>query len=514
MQPKRLHSQRDRSLNYLSIKRWYLVSVAVACLIMLFSTAALQASPWVEPDDQRARHALQKLADRRHIDRTVTTWPIMWGSVDAALAEGNPANMSSVANSLAYLQFERDIQAAPGFKAELSLAGTTDPAFIRGFGGTPRETGTANLNVQWQGEAWALGLSPAYAVNPEDDQSFRLDGSYLAATAGNWVLGAGAIDRWWGPGWQSSLVLSTNARPIPAVWLNRKIEQAPATAWLQWIGPWQFTLFAGQLEEERAVPDANLVGMRLTFRPIDGLDIGLSRTIQIGGEGRPDSASTYWDALIGRDNGQDGQENDPGNQLGSIDLRYGFPIGSQSMSVYGQMMGEDEAGTFPAKKTWLLGSDWTTQLGAHDQQWFLEYTNTTAEDFLGDALPNITYEHHNYRTGYRYDGRNMASTFEGDASAITLGGYNFFSDGRNLGASISYAELNQDGQTRTVVPAADIVYSIPSSNQKIAQATLSYGQPFLAGWLDLNARATDKEIELIGGEKDRWSVGAQWRYRF
>jgi hypothetical protein len=36
----------------------------------------------------------------------------------------------------------------------------------------------------------------------------------------------------------------------------------------------------------------------------------------------------------------------------------------------------------------------------------------------------------------------------------------------------------------------------------------------LNGWLDLTAQATNKKIEFLGGEKDRWSVGAAWRYRF
>ena len=341
----------------------------------------------------------------------------------------------------------------------------------------------------------------------------RLDGSYLAATAGNWVFGAGAIDRWWGPGWQSSLILSNNARPMPAVWLNRKDASEPETSWLKWLGPWQFTAFAGQLESERVVSDAKMIGMRLTVRPIEGLDIGFSRAIMFGGEGRPEGASTIWNALIGRDNGQL-EENDPGNQLASIDARYGFSIGDQAMGVYGQMMGEDEAGAFPARKSWLLGTDWTTQLLSSDQQWFVEYSNTLADDFLGNAMPNITYDHSRYRSGYRYKGRNVASTFDGDAETLTLGVFNFFPDGRNLSASLGYLDLNKDGGNRAVITDNDIFFNVPSGDQKAAVVSLSYGTQFLNGWLDLTAQATDKKIAFISGEKKQWSVGAAWRYRF
>ncbi|WP_166264398.1 capsule assembly Wzi family protein [Marinobacter caseinilyticus] len=496
-------------------KHWTLVGGAVACLITLFPFITVQAAPWLSPGDLRARHAVQKLADRGHLNRAVTTWPMMWGSVDSGLdRRGAASDVSSVAPALAYLRFEREAQASPGIRAEFRLAGTTDPVFLRGFAASPREQGMVSGSLEWQGDAWAASVQPTYSVNPEDDEDIRLDGSYLAGTAANWVFAVGAIDRWWGPGWQSSLILSNNARPVPAVWLNRKHAGAPETSWLQWLGPWQLTVYGGKLERERAVADAKLIGIRLTFRPIEGLDIGLSRSLMIGGKGRPENVSTLWNALIGRDNGQAGQQDDPGNQLGSIDVRYGFPIGEQSMSLYGQMMGEDEAGAFPARKSWLFGADMTSQLFSSDQQWFVEYTNTLADDFLGDAMPNITYDHSIYRSGYRHYGRNMAASIDGDAEAFTVGAYNFFGDGRNLGASLSYANLNIDGGTRVVVTDDNLFYAVLKSNQKVAIANIRYGQPLFAGWLDLSAQLADKKLELIGGEKDQWSMGAQWRYRF
>ncbi len=493
----------------MTLKHWALVGGAVACL----TSSALSAAPWLEPGDSRARFAAQKLADRGHMDRTVSTWPLMWSTVHNGLEASVGSDQRSVGSAAAYLRFEKDEQAQQGFRGEYSLYGSSEIPGIRGFDqNSLAKAGTA-IDLQWQGEIWALGLKPAYAHKTDDDKELRLDGSYLAAAAGNWVFGAGAIDRWWGPGWQSSLILSNNARPMPALWVNRNNSHAPEADWLKWLGPWQFTAFAGQYESDRAVPDAKLIGMRFTFRPVSGLDIGLSRAIMLGGEGRPENASTLWNALIGRDNGQL-EEDDPGNQLASIDARYGFGIGQQSMSIYAQMMGEDEAGAFPARKSWLLGADWTTQLFKADQQWFLEYTNTLADDFVGDPMPNITYDHSRYRSGYRYYGRSMAGSFDGDAEAVTLGAFNFFDDGTNLSAKITYARLNKDGVNRTVTPNQDIFYTVPEGDQNVAIIDVGYGTRMLNGWLDLNLQATDKKIEYLGGEKDQWSLGAEWTYRF
>lgn len=493
----------------MAIKHWTLVGGAVACLVSL----SVSAAPWLAPGDARARFSAQKLSDRGHFNRTVTTWPLMWGAVHNGLETSVGSDQSSVGTAVAYLRFEQEQQAEQGFRGEYSLYGSTEIPAARGFDQNPLAKAGTAVDLQWQGEFWALGIKPAIAGETDDGEELRLDGSYLAATAGNWVFGAGAIDRWWGPGWQSSLILSNNARPMPAIWLNRNDSRAPEIKWLNWIGPWQFTAFAGQYESERAVPDAKLVGMRLTLRPINGLDIGLSRAIMLGGEGRPENGSTLWNALIGRDNGQL-EEDDPGNQLASIDGRYGFAVGQQAMGIYAQMMGEDEAGAFPARKSWLVGADWTTQLLDADQQWFLEYTNTLADDFLGDAMPNITYDHSRYRSGYRYYGRSMAASFDGDSEAVTLGAFNFFDNGAYVSTKVTYARLNKEGVSRTVVPSDDIFYTVPAVDQDVAMLDLGYGRPLLNGWLDLSLQATDKKIQYLGGEKDQWSLGATWTYRF
>ena len=489
-------------------------AVMQASLLAVISMQAV-AAPWLEPGDPRARHAVQQLADRGHLNRAVTTWPMMWATVDSGLQEQGSAHTdNNVTNAHAYLRFEQSYQASSGMRNDFTLAGTTETPFYRSFNGGPREAGEASARIELQAKNWSARAAVTYAVDPEDNEDIRLDGSYLAGTAANWVLGAGAIDRWWGPGWSNSLILSTNARPMPAVWLNRKDAKAFETPWLSWIGPWQFTVFGGQYESEREIPKAKLIGMRATFRPVQGLDIGLSRAIMFGGEGRPENGSAIWDAIIGRENGQQGAGKDPGNQLGSIDIRYGFPIGDQSMSLYAQMMGEDEAGAFPAKKSWLLGSDWTTSFGRSQQQWYLEYTNTAADDFLGDAAPNISYEHHIYKTGYRYYGRNMGSAFESDAEAISLGAYNFFPNGHNLNIALTWADLNTDGNSRVAATNPEVFYNVPTDQQEIYLLDISYGRPLFGGWLNLKGQVADSRLALESGKKKSWVMGADWTYRF
>jgi len=108
----------------------------------------------------------------------------------------------------------------------------------------------------------------------------------------------------------------------------------------------------------------------------------------------------------------------------------------------------------------------------------------------------------------------MASSFDGDAEAITLGGYHFMDNGNHLSAKVSYVELNIDGASRVVMPNTKVFYTVPEDSQKVAIMDLGYGTPLFDGWLDLSLQATDKKIEYISGQKDQWSVGASWTYRF
>ena len=57
-------------------------------------------------------------------------------------------------------------------------------------------------------------------------------------------------------------------------------------------------------------------------------------------------------------------------------------------------------------------------------------------------------------------------------------------------------------------------YNIPAKAQNVTIASASYGMPALHGWLTFNAYYADKKIELLSDAKDRWALGAQWRYRF
>lgn len=487
------------------------------CTAVGFSFS-VSAAPWIDPGDLRMRHSLQQLSDHRVMQTPQTTWPVMWIDAQGFSPSQVPGHNESVAQSFAYIRFEANQQARLGFRAKVELNGASDPLLFRSFASLPREKGEIGKHIEWTGEWATIGISPSYAFDAQDDKEYRLDGSYAAITLGNWVFGAGAIERWWGPGWHTSLILSSNARPVPGFWFNRKQALAPESRWLSWIGPWTFTAFGGQLENSRHIPEAKLLGARFAFMPISRLEIGLSRTAQWGGEGRPESLSNLFDLMLGTEDNvytEEGRKDEPGNQLGGIDFRYGFPLGQASLGIYAQTVGEDEAGGFPSKRFNLLGLDMATQLASSEQRLYLEYADTVVGSLFEGRLYNVAYEHGLYRTGYRYRGRNLAATWDSDARVLTLGAINFFSSGSDLALALSRAELNQDGRSRAAVPDEHAKhYLIPSTSQDLWILDLAYRFVFLNGRTTLWGQWMNDKLQTVGGEMSEFAVGASWQYRF
>ena len=276
------------------------------------------------------------------------------------------------------------------------------------------------MAAAWTGERFAWKLSAGVVANPDDGQEFRPDGSYVAMNLGNWNLSAGYLDRWWGPGWEGSLILSSNARPVLSVGIDRNEAQPFTWPVLRWLGPWRFNTFMGQLEEDRDYPEALLFGMRFESRPLPSLQIAASRSAQWCGEGRPCDLSTFGDLLLGNDNDQ-ALEDQPGNQLAGFDVRWSWPGGRVPLALYAQAIGEDEAGFMPSKYLGLFGVETWGELGqpflagtCRVRRHRLRFSQSPPE--FGCAYTNVIYT-----SGYRYRGRALGHTIDADGESVGAG---------------------------------------------------------------------------------------------
>ena len=182
------------------------------------------------------------------------------------------------------------------------------------------------------------------AVDPDDDRPGRLDGSYVAGKFGNWIFTLGQQDRWWGSGWEGSLILSNNARPVPEISIDRAVSEPFETKWLNWLGPWRLTTFVGQMEGSRDDYAHPLFwGMRVSARPLDVASRSASSARHsFAAKAGPAPGTTSGTCSRGNDNAGENvdPEDEPGNQLASWDIRWASPIGDWNYALYNQHTGE------------------------------------------------------------------------------------------------------------------------------------------------------------------------------
>ena len=215
----------------------------------------------------------------------------------------------------------------------------------------------------------------------------------------------GKDSQWWGPGRHGSILLSNNPEPMNIIKITN-----PHPVLLPWIfkylGPFNFTVFATELEKDRVVPKPYLWGMRFNFKPIPYFEIGLQRTALLGGEGRSEDLKTWWDSFTGMgenpavDIAGDPENVEAGDQRVGCDIKLTLPLKWQPLQVYAEAAGEDEAGGLPTKWAYLGGIYLPRILGLERIDFRAEYANTYLK-----GLPNVWYNHDIYRTGYTYKGR-------------------------------------------------------------------------------------------------------------
>lgn len=408
----------------------------------------LEAAPWAEPNDRALRHAVEVLKDSGLLSGPITAWPIPWQALSEALDKLPPHELTTQQQQAMSL-LNNAVRNADRVKITSQVSAASYPRALGGFADTEREKSAASVSVEAMGEVLAINLSATYSSDASDGDTWRADNSYLSARLGNWGFGVGAIERFWGPAWQDSLILSGNARPSPGLFLQRLSPDAFATPLLHWLGPWQLTTFVNQLESARDHSHAKLWGLRVTHSPLSFLEIGYSRTAMFGGGSRPESMGVITDLLLGRDNrGGEGiaedASNEPGNQLGGIDWRASAHYQGYSGAWYGQVIGEDESGGTPSRNIGTMGIELAAASATISHRLWLEGSNTLMR-FDRDGMPNGTYEHAIYTSGYRYHGRSIGASSDNDSQVYSLGGLHSWENGDFMTWRLGKAYLNRDG---------------------------------------------------------------------
>lgn len=436
------------------VKKW-IVLILTVC--PLNSAAEI----YINTSDLALKASLHNLSATGQLNTPISTYPLLWGDIKTALNKIDVEQLPTSAKN-AYFHVQAEYSKSQSQNITISANGAKNKLRFTSFGDSFRNKNNITLSMSGQNANFAYKIVPSITSHEFDGDQVQWNDSYLAAKVGNWYVSFGTQDRWWGPGWDTNMGLSNNARPIPAFALTRNKSTPFSLPFIDHKIPWTMTTFMGEMEHDRYIPNTLLWGFRLSVIPFENLEVSLVRLSQWGGEGRKAGISTFINVLLGRDNCNtpgsnnidcgENHENEPGNQSAGIDARYTISVFDQPISIYGQYLGEDgnaDGGLkFITKPMNQLGID--TSFVAFDNtiNTFLEYSFTFQQCGTNDLIANCIYEHHIYKTGMRYKKRSIGSSYDNDATSYVLG----FIGQNHLGVDwdlrLRYVKLNQDNSDR------------------------------------------------------------------
>jgi len=255
------------------------------------------------------------------------------------------------------------------------------------------------------------------------------------------TLEAGRFSLWWGPGRHGGLLFTTNAEPLVGVRI-RNPRPIPLGWWFRFLGLLQYDLFVARLEESRPVPRSILSGMRLAVKPAPWLEIGASRAMHFGGEGRGNGFSDWWEAFKGT------RVNDPGsedNELGGFDIAVTLPLRVQPVRLYLEMAGEDQAEgqIIPTPSKWAVLSGIFLPSIGRNARW--DFRVEFATNQIRESGPSW-YVHPDYPHEYR--GQILGHHMGTDAWDLFFEAHYFLLPSSYLEANVDFTQRDSPGPER------------------------------------------------------------------
>lgn len=273
-----------------------------------------------------------------------------------------------------------------------------------------------------------LGVNPESFIPPASpvvsiNQSHLLD-AYIAMNLSDWQLSYGKQSLWWGPGRGGPMMFSDNADPINMFRINR-VTPFRLPSFLGALGPMRLEFFLGQFSGYHFIlnpsgvvgnwgqslhPQPIIHGERLSFKPTENLEIGLSRTTDYGGPGYPLTVHSFLRSVFSTSNALAGSPNKPGDRRSGLDLSYRIPGLRNGLTFYCDGFVEDEisplVGPDVAARTGGLYIPRVPRLPKLDFRLEGVYTDLPSG---GTKRPGFFYYDSTWITGYQNSGNLLGS---------------------------------------------------------------------------------------------------------
>jgi hypothetical protein len=247
-------------------------------------------------------------------------------------------------------------------------------------------------NVNFNLEYSKRSLSSQLSINFDDHDKLNFDNSYVNYKKGIASLSIGKVDRIWSFSKKSSLILSTNSKPLEA--LSLRLENKFNMNWLTSPANWSVEIINGSTKNSLNGKNSMLSGTRVVISPSKKLNFEF---IQIGqwGDQNDKLYSSNFDALLFANTNKGPKSNL--NKIAGFGLSYSMPINKNTYRFYSQAIGEDEAGSLPSCLSWMVGLELTALEMKFPTTLTIEVADTRVKKSThGNCGPNTMYNNSTY----------------------------------------------------------------------------------------------------------------------
>ncbi|TLY18890.1 MAG: capsule assembly Wzi family protein [Nitrospirae bacterium] len=301
-------------------------------------------------------------------------------------------------------------------------------------------------------DALALSIDPQYISNAhalgigatENNHNAYLQEFNAKLTLFNIALQVGRSSLWWGPGYNGTLLMSDHHFPLDMLQLGS--EEPFRLPWVfRPLGEWKIQSFLTKLERDRDFPRAQVFGLRISYLPVDWIEIGLTRLTQFDGRGH-DGKDQYFPAILVNSYLNNTNKGGPfeTNEQAMADFRVRvpsipylvpFPAG---MQVYGEYGLEDP----PVGIGIVFGVYIPQVLKSSTTDFRIEYADTDIRRrFQGNSAQ--WYNNGVRTSGMRYRGFPLGHWMGTDAIDLFTRTTSFLTDDIQLGANVDFYERDR-----------------------------------------------------------------------
>jgi len=290
-------------------------------------------------------------------------------------------------------------------------------------------------NVNFNLEYSKRTLSSKLSFNFNDHDKLNFDNSYINYEEGIANLNIGKIDRIWSFSKKSSLILSSNTRPLEA--LSLKLENGFNTNWLPEKANWSVELINGSTKKTYNGKNSMLSGARVVISPHENLSFEILQTAQWGDQNdklySTDIEAFFFDTNVGK--------NASVNRLAGFGLSYSVPLNKNTYRFYSQAMGEDEAGNLPSCLAWMAGLELTAPKMKFPTTLTIEAVDTRVKRSThGNCGPNTMYNNGTYKY-INYD-TVLGVPIDTEGTSLELSGQSQVNKNLDINYSTKFVSIN------------------------------------------------------------------------